>query len=126
MLEMLAASVVAGALVALVGQLLVATAMQQQAANDRMLASAELANAAERIAAMKYGEVTVEDLKTIALSAGVAESLHQAALTFKVHEEAGPPAGKRIDIVLSWTGSAEGPARTLRLTTWKFSIGEDA
>lgn len=122
--ELLTASVVAGALVVLVTQMLLAAALQHQAAQRRLLAMNELANVAERVAAMKYDDINDEQLSAIELTAPLTAALPEAKLTFDLHPEADPPAGKRIAMAIVWGEADGGAGQSLRLTTWRFAREE--
>ena len=94
MVEMLAAAAVVGVLLAFVSQLLISTAVQQQSAERRMLATSELSNVAERLAMLTYEETTGERLGNIELSPAIRAMLPDAKLSFEIHQQTDAIAAK--------------------------------
>lgn len=121
LMELIAASVVAAALISLVTQLLIASAKQDRAADARALALVELGNAAERIRAMPFAEITQAKLDELKLP---AKQWPDARLSCRMSALEGPPAAKRVDIELQIGGNAKADA--LRLSMWRYAYQEEA
>ena len=124
MLELLAATVIAAALLTAVAQVAVLSAAQHVAAERRLLAMSEAQQIVELVSAMPFAEITADALRQIKLPPAAVKALPQAALAIDVVEEVGPPRAKRIRVEINWETQPGVPARPVRLTTWRFAGGE--
>jgi Tfp pilus assembly protein PilV len=105
-------------------QLLVLSTQQRQNADRLLVGQLEAANVLERVAAMRYEEVTPESLRGLKLSAEAQGALPAAQLKVELVEAAAPePPEKRITAKISW--SAVGDERAaVQLTAWKYPAAE--
>ena len=115
----LALSVLLSAAV-LLAQFVMASSGQRRVTDQRRLAMEELSNRMERALAMKFAEVDSTALNNDQFSSQTIEKLPAAKLTAEVSEEAGPPAGKRIRLALSWQNSAGEEVQPQTLTAWTY------
>ena len=103
----------------LLTQFLVASSQQRRVAHQRRLALQEVANRMERVLAVKYDDVTAAAIEKEELSAQAMEQLPAAKLTASVTDEAGPPAGKRVRLEISWEQVGDR-VKPVGLTVWRY------
>jgi hypothetical protein len=121
--EVLAASVLVGALLVVCTELLTAASARRLAADQRNCALLELGNAMERATARPWDELTPETLARERLSAWAERRLPAARLTIEVAAEGGPPNAKRITAAIQWEDRARRQVVPQRLTAWKYRSG---
>ncbi|MBW3598264.1 MAG: type II secretion system GspH family protein [Planctomycetes bacterium] len=124
-LELTVAIILAGVLLAGVGQLLTVVAAQQREGERRAAAMHEAANQMERLAARPWSELTSESAADLQLSEEAAEALPEGMLSVMVNEvESGEDAdaipGRRIEVAVSWRNSAGRQVEPVRLVAWRF------
>jgi Tfp pilus assembly protein PilV len=123
--EMLVALIVIAVAMTALAQLVSTSARQRRSSEARRLATQELANQAERVAALAWEEAAPDKLTgwqpSAELSAAAAAPVCRAAVT----DEDGPPRSRRIRLEVSWTTAGGEAVTPLALTVWKYP-GEDA
>lgn len=119
----------AGAMLALALSLTLATigAMkrQQRTAEWRLQAVEIAENVLERTTSEHWSELTPQRVAELQQEARADELLPDGELQLTLKEQAGPPAGKRIGLELSWRPGRAKDRRRLRLATWVFRQGGD-
>ena len=117
------AMLVVSAAMAGLAQLVSLSAQQRRGGEARRLALVELANQAERVAALPWDDAAADKLTGWEPSSEFAAAATSPVCRVKVADEAGPPASRRIELAVSWT-PAGGPAvEPVTLTVWKFAQG---
>ena len=114
--------VLSAAMLALVQMLSLAT-QQRRLTEVRRIALEEVANQAERVAALPWQGAAADQLKTWEPSAALLAAIPQAKCQIAVSEEAGPPAARRVHLEITWTDADGQPALPVGLTVWKFAEG---
>src|SRR3954466_13521164 len=110
--EVIVALSVLSALVGLVVELLASTSAQQRAADRRVLATLEAANAAERVTALGWANATPERFEEIKLSEAAQQSLPSGELAISAVPES--DSSRRVQIQVRWHGAGgrdEPPVR---------------
>jgi hypothetical protein len=105
-------------------QLLLLCAQGKQDADHLLAAQLEAANVLERVAAMRYDDVTEQAAQDFKLSSGSEAALPSAQLKTQVIES--PSAElpyKRIVAEVSWLGAGDDRI-SVRLTGWKYAPAE--
>ncbi|MBW8883213.1 MAG: hypothetical protein JF612_00245 [Planctomycetia bacterium] len=116
---MVALFIMTTAMVAIV-QLLAAAAGQRRTVEERRIALAEVANAAERVATLSWEETSPEKLATWKPSAEFTAALPQATCAAEVTEESGPPATRRIRLSVTWANAVGQTREPVTIALWKF------
>ncbi len=114
--------VLSAAMLALVQMLSLAT-QQRRLTEARRIALEEVANQAERVAALPWEGVTADKLKSWEPSGPLLAAIPAASCRIAVSDEPGPPAARRIHLEIAWTGADGQPALPVGLTVWKFAEG---
>jgi hypothetical protein len=118
------ALLILGVAVTSLAKLLSAAAAQRRASEQRRLALQEVANLAERIALIPYGEVSTENLAALKPSGELLAAVPLARLTATQSPQAGPPEHKRVRLEVLWTDAAGQPVDPVGLTLWKHPPAE--
>ena len=105
LLEVGVALVILAAAMAALVELLSLSARQRRLDDQRSLALIELANHAEKLAALPWNELTPETLATWQPSAELTAVLPSAECRAKIDEEPGAPPARRIELRIAWTNS---------------------
>jgi type II secretory pathway pseudopilin PulG len=113
--------VLAAAMVALV-QLTSLTVRQRRLDDQRSLALQELANRAERLAVVPWNELTPEDLSSWYPSGELSALLPSAKCLARIHEDAGSPPARRIDLSIAWTNAVGEEVAPVELTLWRYAV----
>ncbi|HEY2894219.1 MAG TPA: hypothetical protein VGJ16_08405 [Pirellulales bacterium] len=121
--EVIVALSVLSALVGLVVELLVSTSTHQRAADRRVLATLEAANAAEQVTALGWDSVTPERLGEIKLSQPAEQALPSGELAIAAVPE--PDKSRRIDIQVRWRGPGGRDEPPVRLNLWLYPAAEE-
>jgi hypothetical protein len=100
-------------------QILTIAASQRRTTEVRRLALAEIANQAEQIALIPWGELTEGRLQSLQPSEQLLGAASNARLTVTQIAEAGPPVAKRIHLEVQWTSPAGDPVQPVLLTVWR-------
>ena len=123
LLEMLAATALVMVLVTIGMQMLTASAHQRLAMRHRQAAMEEAANLLERIAALRWPQLTTTEIARQRLSDEARQTLPGGALSIELTAEAGPPAGKRVLVTVTWREAPAAEPLAVRLAAWRY---EDA
>ncbi len=118
MLEVLVGTVLLGAF--FVGALPVIAWVRtaQQLSVEQRIASLELANQMERVAAVTAVQRTEERLSQLKLSAEAAAVLDDAELSALVRSSEAFPGLQQIQLSLVWTNDSNQQVKPARLTAW--------
>jgi hypothetical protein len=100
-------------------QILAIAASQRRTTEVRRLALQEVANQAEHIALLPWGELTDDQLAGRKPSDELLAAAPTATLKVTQVEEAGPPAARRIRLAVEWTTPAGDTAQPVQLTVWR-------
>jgi hypothetical protein len=101
-------------------QLLASAASQRRQTMARTAALQELANQAERIAALNWNETAPEKLTGWTPSAELTAAIPAAICRIQVTDEAAEGlAARRIRLEIAWFDAAGGEVQPVRLTVWK-------
>jgi type II secretory pathway component PulJ len=120
LLEMVAATALVILLVALGTQMLDAAAQQRRAMRHRQAAMQEAANLLERIAARPWPRLTSAEVARERLSDDARWTLPSGAVSIELAAEAGPPAGKRVLVTVSWRETSATESLAVRLAAWRY------
>jgi type II secretory pathway component PulJ len=120
LLEMLAATALVIILVGLGTQMLEAAAQQRRAMRHRQAAMQEAANLLERVAARPWPRLTSAEVARERLSDDARQTLPGGAVSIELAAEAGPPAGKRVLVTVSWRETAASESLAVRLAAWRY------
>jgi hypothetical protein len=124
MVELIVAGMVTGTLMVLCLQLCSAALSQRRAADQEQCAMLELGNVMERVAARRWSQLTTAALSDEKLSPAAGRQLPGAELKLEVSPAAKEPNAKRITATLRWQDPSGRLGAPLRLTTWRYKIGE--
>ena len=105
-------------------QLLFIAAGQRRATEQRRLAVQEVANVAERVAALPWDRLTDDWLAAQTPSAELLAAVPQAQVDYVLSAEPGPPAARRIRLEVTWLNAAGQTVAPAGLTVWKFPTPE--
>jgi Tfp pilus assembly protein PilV len=122
--EALVALMIVTAAVGGLGHLMSASAQQRRAGEARRLALQELANQAERVAALSWDETAPETFKTWTPSPTLAAGALAPQCHVEVADEAGPPVSRRVVLSVAWNAAGGQAVEPVTLTVWKFQEGE--
>jgi len=114
--SMVALVILSAAMIALVQFVGVAT-RQRRTTFQRLAAQMEVANEAERIAALDWDSAAANKLTTWTPSDSLTAAIVKPDCLIAVSDESGPPQGRRIRLSVSWANAAGQP---VELTIWKF------
>ena len=124
MIEMVAGAAILAVLLAVSMEFFHATALYRRAARQRELATQEVANLMERLAAIPWQDLTPEKGGQVRLSDAARRALPGAKLTIEVSspadERAGEPPAKRIAVALAWEDQSRRLGRPMRLSAWRY------
>jgi len=120
-LELTMSLMILGVAMVAVVQLLAAAARQRQAAQQRRVALAEVANQAERISLVSWDDTAIEKLHNWQPSAALDSALPGAQCSIEVTEQAERPRSRQIRLQVAWNDSAGLPVDPVSLTVWKFA-----
>ena len=115
--------VLSAAMVALV-QLISLTVRQRRLDDQRSLALQELANEAERVAVLPWGELTPEKLASWKPSPELLALLPSVTCRAEIHEEAGTPFLRRIELGVGWTNAVGEEVTPVELSLWRHAPEE--
>lgn len=96
---------------------------QQRSAEQRQRALVIAENALERATSEPWETLTSDGLKQLQADAHIEELLPGGRLQLDVEDQPGPPAGRRLDVALSWQPGSAKVRRQVRLTTWIYRPG---
>jgi Tfp pilus assembly protein PilV len=105
-------------------QILAVAASQRRTSEVRRLALQEVANQAEHIALLPWGELTDEQFAGRKPSDELLAAAPMATLTVTRSEEAGPPVAARIYLAVQWTTPAGDVVEPVELTMWRYQPTE--
>jgi hypothetical protein len=125
MIESCAAAAVLGAALVVVAALLTSLARQRQGASRHAQAVIVADNLLERLTATPYEAVTPEQAEFVLRASNVAELLPHGEAKIRLSEVAGPPAGKRIEVDVSWRAGG-GPSSRHWVATWVYKGADRA
>jgi Tfp pilus assembly protein PilV len=125
-LELSVAIILAGVLLTGIGQLLAVVAAQQREGERRLAAMHEAANQMERLAAIPWAELTAEAAAELQLSEEAAAALPGGTLEARVtdleaSDEEYAPAGRRVEVAISWRNPAGREVDPVRLVAWRYA-----
>jgi type II secretory pathway pseudopilin PulG len=121
--EVIVALSVLSALVGVVAELLVGMSAQQHAADRRVLATLEAANAAERVTALGWANATPERLEKIKLSESAQQSLPGGEVTISAVPES--DSSRRVQIQVRWRGAGGRDELPVRLNLWVYPTAQE-
>ncbi|HTM53672.1 MAG TPA: hypothetical protein VL175_06560 [Pirellulales bacterium] len=121
--EVIVAIGVLSALVGLVVELLASTSTEQRAADRRVLATLEAANAAEQATALGWASATPERLEKIKLSRPAQESLPSGELAIAAVTDS--DKSRRLEIQVRWRGPGGRDEPPVRLNLWLYPPAEE-
>jgi len=105
-------------------QILTVAASQRRTTEVRRLALEEIANQAEQIALIPWGELTEASLGALKPSEQLLAAAPSARLSVTQVADAGPPVAKRIHLEVQWTSPAGDPVQPVQLTVWRHQLAE--
>ena len=91
---------------------------QRRAANQRELATQELANLLERFMSHPWEEIISENTSEIELVTEIAARLPNAELIATVTEDSNEPISKQVKLELDWTNPQGDRVRPIRLSAF--------
>jgi hypothetical protein len=120
LLELAVACTLLGTLLVVCLQLLLATAAQRRAADQRQLALVEVGNVMERVAARRWDDLTSKTLDGGKPSGWLGERLPGAELKIEVTAPSGEPIAKRITVSLRWQDRNGRYLPGVKIVTWRY------
>jgi Tfp pilus assembly protein PilV len=124
LIEVAVALVILAAAMLALAQMVALAARQRRLTEARRLAMEEVANQAERVAALPWDKVQPGEFTGWEPSAGLAAAIPAAECKANVTAEPGPPAARRVRLEIHWTDTAGQAAPPVGLTLWKFEGGQ--
>lgn len=100
-------------------QILAVAASQRRTSEVRRLALQEVANQAEHIVLLPWGELTGDKLAERKPSDELLAAAPTSTLKVTQVEEAGPPTAKRIHLAVQWTTPAGDTVQPVQLNVWR-------
>jgi hypothetical protein len=120
-LELTAAVLLFGVALVAITQLLGWVGAEQRAAQRRRWACQEAENVVERLTALPPESLTPPQLGELRLgSERVEEALPSGRLEVDVTDQPGPPAAKRIRVLIRWKDRTGHDVTPVRLTAWTY------
>ena len=104
-------------------QLLGVAASQRRTIEQRRAALAEVANQAERIALLRWYEVSSDKLMSWEFSDETKKALPRGTATIEIQEESEPMLARRVRLLVRAPNSAGQELDLADLTVWKFAPG---
>ncbi|MDX2035889.1 MAG: hypothetical protein SFX72_04500 [Isosphaeraceae bacterium] len=101
---------------------------ERRATDDRRRAAIEARNLLERVQALPWSDRTTERASALLLGADspIPARLGRSKASLEIRDEPGPPAGRRVSVVVEVPGIGGRPAAVpVRLTTWTHPIGSE-
>lgn len=118
LVEMLVGTILLGVFLAGIGPMIAWVRTAQDATENHRLATLELANQMERIAALPAEQRTTEQLQQLELSTETAMELSDAELTVVSQSSEAFPKQRQIRLSLTWTDGHNQRVRPLQLAAW--------
>jgi hypothetical protein len=118
--EILAASVLLGALTTFCLQFIHAAASQRQASQARLAALQEASNTLEQLYALGWDELTPEAARRAETSRHLAKIIPGGELEVVIDGPSGTPPAKRIAVLVRWRIDNQRPAEPVRLVAWRY------
>ncbi len=119
LLELIAASVLIGAMLMLCLQVLTATAAARRRAETRLIAMQQSANVMERLAAVPWEDLSEENIEKLELEKLVRRLLPDAQLDIELATPPDEPPAKRITVSIGWSDRAGQAVGPVRLVAWR-------
>jgi hypothetical protein len=121
LIEVTVALVVLAAAMLALAQMVALAARQRRLTEARRLAMDEVANQAERVAALPWDKVQPAEFTSWEPSAALTGAIPAVKCLAEVTDEPGPPAARRVRLEVQWTDAAGQPTSPVGLTLWKFA-----
>jgi prepilin-type N-terminal cleavage/methylation domain-containing protein len=118
--ELLAASILLGALATFSLQFLAAGASQRRASHARQTALQEASNVMERLFALRWDDLTPEAARQTKDKPHLSDTLPGGEIEIKIDSPTGTPPAKRITVVVSWNTGGQRAAEPIRLVAWRY------
>jgi hypothetical protein len=120
LLELAAAATLLGALLVTSLQLAAALALQRRATEERQIATLEIGNVLERVAARSWAELKRGTAVAEHLSPTALGRLRAAELIVEITASTARPPAKRIVVSLRWRDVHGEMVAPLRVATWRY------
>jgi hypothetical protein len=120
LIELAAAGALLFVLTALCVRYFAASATQRRALDQRQAALCQAGNVMERIAAIKWEDLSLERLSKISLSPEIKSALPDGELKIDLGDEDAKPAAKRISVTIRWQDNEGRWTRPVRLVAWRY------
>ncbi|HWB07675.1 MAG TPA: hypothetical protein VG826_00420 [Pirellulales bacterium] len=120
-LECCAAAAVLGVALTMVVALLTSLVRQREGATRHAQAVILADNLLERLTAEPYEAITAERAELVRQTANVADLFPHGEAAIRLSDVAGPLAGKRIEVELSWQAGRDAPASRHHVATWVYA-----
>jgi hypothetical protein len=122
LIELGVAGVLLLAMTTLCVKYFVVTAAQRLALNQRQTAIFEASNIKERLATIKFSELTPEMISKISLSSEAKSALPDGELKIELADEAAKPPAKRITITIRWLDRDGQRTQPVCLVAWRYQL----
>lgn len=119
MIESCAAAAILAAALAIAVGLLTSVARQRQGASRHAQAVVIADNLLQRLTNEPYAALTADRADEIRRQA-VSEMLPDGDLTVQISDVSGSPAGKRIEVDVTWRAGGTAPSRHHAVATWMY------
>jgi Tfp pilus assembly protein PilV len=120
-IESCAAAAVLAAALTVVVSLLISVVRQREGATCHAQAVILADNLLERLTTESYEAITTERAELVRQAANVDDLLPQGDAAMRVSDVTGPPAGKRIEVEVSWRAGSNGPLSRHQVVTWVYA-----
>lgn len=120
-LEVTISLFVLGVAMAALLQIVALAGRQRRGAEQRRMATQEVANQAERIALLPWDDTAAGKLTAWQPSAELQQVLPAAECRIAVSDESGSPPARRIRLEIGWTNAVQQPVEPVTLTVWRFA-----
>ncbi len=121
-LELTVSMILFGAILLVAMKFFAAIGQQQRTIRRQQLATRELANVMEAIAALPWDRLTAEGVRPAQLSESARQGLPGVELAVEITQPAGEPQAKQIAVQIRWQDRSEQPARPLRAACWRYRV----
>lgn len=125
LMEALVSCLLLAVLTTLCLQLVGTSATQRKAASLREIALQGAANTMERLAAIKWEDLTPEAVGKSAPLRETAEGLPGGSVTVDVLPLPDEPSAKRISVEVRWEPAQDKPAQHVRLVALRYSVDKE-
>ena len=118
LMETMAGAAILAVLITVCLQMFASVSVSRRASERRAMALQEAANTIERISALPWDQITIENLTAMKLAPSAQEHLAGATLKLLLRPIETIPFAKQVQVEITWQNDAGGMDAPVRLNYW--------